>query len=195
MCRIEGENAGGGMSHYSTIPYILSEVEQLVKKGNKVNILDIGFGQGIHAGLLRNYFPKELIYLVGIEVFPEYIQPKFRQSFNFNVMYIGNALDIVSTIPYYFNLVLCADVIEHFERDEGIKLFEELKKRADAILVTLPVSDYPQGTIDGNEYETHRTQWKENEMNTIGLNTVKIISFEDVVMGIFKWEKNNGGMR
>lgn len=191
----------GGVSHHCTIPYILDEVERILATKPKITMLDVGFGQGNHAKLIRNKYQRDQIHLIGIEAFPDYIGKEFKQCHNFDVIYIGDAKEIVDTIPYHFDLTLCADVIEHQEREEGMVLLHDLKCISENILVTLPICDYPQDAVDGNEYEIHRTQWKEHEMNKLGFETVKIVSLGEIghgseaekdvgFMGIFRWSKS-----
>jgi hypothetical protein len=162
--------------------------------------LDVGFGKGTHSQLIRNQFKRDNILLVGIEGFPQYIRPEFHQADNFDVMFIGNVIEVVPSLPseWSFDLVICADVIEHLDREEGIAVLEQLKHIASNIIVTLPVCDYPQGPSEGNNLEIHKTQWKEHEMNELGFKTIKIFTFGEIghsdqsvhnlpFQGVFKW--------
>jgi hypothetical protein len=189
-----------GVSHHSTIPYIITEVEEQIKKYRCIKMLDVGFGIGTHANYIRRKFQWDSIHLTGIEGFIGYIKPEHNQGANFDMIFIGDASQIIPNLKFEYHFVLCADVIEHLERESGILLLESLKEISRSIMVTLPVCDYPQGALSGNQYEVHRTQWKEKEMNDIGFKTVKIITFGEIqhpdlkykdqgFQGVFKWSR------
>lgn len=67
----------------------------------------------------------------------------------------------MDTLPQY-DAVIFADVLEHFKRKVALELFDKAKALArKIILISLPITYYPQGALCGNPYEIHRTQFTE----------------------------------
>jgi 2-polyprenyl-3-methyl-5-hydroxy-6-metoxy-1,4-benzoquinol methylase len=55
-----------------------------------------------------------------------------------------------------FDVVLCIEVLEHLEREEGINLIRAMEKVARRqVILTTPVSEYEQHAYDDNPYQEH----------------------------------------
>ena len=121
-------------SHSGQISAIVSEVESL----NPDSILDVGVGMGQYGFLLRtnleniNLFtingavarraPREAwrVRIEGVEGFPEYLTPV--HDYAYNKIHIGNALDVLPTLPEAsFDLVIAIDILEHFTKEDGLR--------------------------------------------------------------------------
>jgi hypothetical protein len=50
------------------------------------------------------------------------------------------------------------DVLEHFEKDEGYWAMDKALNNSRALLISTPLG-YEQGPVNGNGYETHRSEW------------------------------------
>jgi 2-polyprenyl-3-methyl-5-hydroxy-6-metoxy-1,4-benzoquinol methylase len=131
------------------------------------SILDIGIGFGSKGMLFREYtdiwngkLKEKKTRIDGIEIFADYITPLQRAIYS-NI-YIGNVLDIIDTLGFY-DLIYCGDVIEHFEKEKGkLLLFKIMQHSKQSIIVT-PVVVSDQGSMYGNDYEKHLSQWTADE--------------------------------
>lgn len=144
------------------IPWVI----KLLSKIDPSSILDIGIGNGSYGFLIRQYLDIakgrlsrdewELI-IDGIEVFPDYKNPVWDYFYN-NII-IGNILDLVGEINNY-DVILLLDVIEHFSKDDGTWLLEELLKKTDYVVITTPKGTYHQSEVFGNIHEAHLSEWR-----------------------------------
>lgn len=57
-----------------------------------------------------------------------------------------------------YDLVVMGDVIEHFEKADGLRILSSLLERNRNVLLTTPL-DYFDQEVAGNEYERHRSHW------------------------------------
>jgi len=128
----------------------------------------VGFGK--YGFLSREYlelwndkrrYPNWTKRIDGIELFKEYLTPVHH--FIYDNVYIGNALDILPTIEFVYDLILLIDVLEHLNYDEGLKLLEICRDKGRNILISTPKDIGNQETVMGNPYETHRFQWKKED--------------------------------
>jgi hypothetical protein len=144
-------------------------------------ILEIGVGNGYYGRTLKGIFPRAEIF--GIEIWPGYLTSRHLEWYN--AVLLSNALTFkYSLFKDNVSLIIAADVIEHFEKEDAIKLMEIWKKIAPWIVITLPIQDFEQGSYQGNVYETHRYQWKTEEVvKELGLQLIKDCG----VCGLFHW--------
>lgn len=173
-----------GTSNWQNISYNI----QIVKLLNPMKILDVGIGFGRWGILFReflevwgdnNYSGKWKRKIDGIEIFPDYIKP-YHEYFYDNI-HICNALDFLRNTGEKYDLINFGDVIEHFEKEEGIELIKLSLKKSRYTLINIPVGDYwPQDSINGNEYEKHRSIWKVSDFKIYKNHLIK--NFEDIEM-------------
>ena len=141
------------------ISWLCEKVIELKPK----SILDLGFGFGSKGMLFReytdvwngNYFGWKT-RIDGVEIYEKYITDLQRTIYD-NV-YSEDISEFVKTMGYY-DLVYMGDVIEHFEKEEGKKVIEALKKKSKCLIIVTPKKVFDQGEVYGNKYETHRSQW------------------------------------
>lgn len=149
------------------IPWVI----QLLIQINPSSILDIGIGNGSYGFLSRQYLDiarerlsrdKWELIIDGIEVFPNYKNPVWDYFYN-NII-IGNILDLVGEIDSY-DVILLLDVIEHFSKEDGTWLLEELLKKTDYVIISTPKATYTQGEAFGNIYESHLSEWRHDDFD------------------------------
>lgn len=118
------------------------------------SILDIGPGWGTYARLLRPHLPNT--HFTGIEIFAPYID-KYDLTDWYDVLYIADAREL----PFPdADVVILGDVIEHCEFDEALDMWTKARGAARlAVLLSLPIIEYVQGTCEGNVSETHLHTW------------------------------------
>src|SRR5215211_5535758 len=129
------------------------------------SVLDVGSGFGKYGVLCREYLElwdgreeyKFLRRIDGVEVFENYIN-----------MYTENIINLVNNLDYSYDLVLLIDVLEHFSKEEGILLLNNLLKKNKGILVSTPKKPSPQQDVFGNAFEIHKSLWKKEELSTLG---------------------------
>jgi len=83
-------------------------------------------------------------------------------------IYIGNALDVVPTLEYRYDLILLIDVIEHFTLEEGKRLLAACLQKGKNVLVSTPKDIGSQGHAFDNPYETHKSQWQPHHFEQFG---------------------------
>src|SRR5438874_2024826 len=148
-------------SRPNTIPLVINLVRQLKPQ----SILDIGVGFGKWGHLFREYTdileaehdPARYqrahwkVRIDGIEGYASYITEMHR--YLYNEIFIGNALELIRTIPTY-DVIFLGDIIEHFDKAEGLQLLRDARDKAvKAVVVTTPKFDTGQEELCGNELE------------------------------------------
>ena len=119
------------------------------------------------------------------EIFVLYFSHSQSQYKNYKRIIVADIRDIINKM-WSVDMIVAFDVIEHLEREEGIKVIEYLTSIVNmALLVTVPIIDYPQEAIHGNDAEIHRTQWKFEEMLALGGNPL----LKGKVVGLFEFKK------
>jgi 2-polyprenyl-3-methyl-5-hydroxy-6-metoxy-1,4-benzoquinol methylase len=125
-----------------------------------MTVVDIGAGEGTYSDLMRGW--RDDVYWIAVECWSPYIReyelmrkyddvvPQLAQDFQF------------PTEPF---VLLCGDVLEHMPREEAIYfLYRARQSAAEAIMVAIPIIEYPQEEIEGNPYEKHCHDWDFEEM-------------------------------
>lgn len=171
-----------GTSNWQNISYNID----IVKKLDPKSILDIGVGFGRWGILFRefleiwggnNYTGNWKRTIDGIEIFPDYI--KEYHKYFYNNIYIENALDFLKHTPNKYDLINCGDVIEHFAKSEANELIELCLKTSQFVLINIPIgSDWKQGSINNNVYETHLSVWENQDFAKYEYSIVK--NFKDI---------------
>lgn len=152
---------------------------------NLKSILDLGSGFGRWGFLCRCHlcggnnlkeFPSQDVIIDAVEVFKKNISPLYDAVYN--KTYEGSASEILPQLGEY-DVIICGDMIEHLEKKEAWKLIEEMKKHArKAVVLSLPLGDCPQGPINDNEYEMHRSSWDVSEFRRRGAFVKRFPSFD-----------------
>jgi len=149
-------------SWYQAIPHILD----LLQSEQPRSILDIGVGFGKYGLLIRDtleipferYTKQQWICQVdGIEAFANYRNP--IHDYVYNKVYYNDVKTIIHDLPTY-DLILLIDVIEHFEKEEGYVLINELLEHTNkCLIISTPLYPAKQKDYNGNYYEEHKSRW------------------------------------
>lgn len=150
-------------SWYQAVPAIID----LVMLDRPRSILDIGIGFGKYGVLLREAFdiPYEryekadwTLQLDGIEGFAAYRNP--IHDYVYNNMHYGEIYSVLPQLKQTYDTVLLIDVLEHFEKKEGLQLLERLLEMTNtSLIVSTPISPAPQEEYLGNTLERHKSRW------------------------------------
>jgi len=142
------------------------------KTTNSKIVVELGAG---FFGCLA-YVNKNTEKKIGIEIWEPYIQ---NSIYDDCIKIHGNIFDyeiLLSESDY--DTVMIIDVLEHFEKEESIKLIESLKKRFRKVLLMIPEGNHPQEEdvtgFGAHEFQTHKSTWIFSEIS-------EILGFDDVI--------------
>ncbi|OPY25022.1 MAG: hypothetical protein A4E26_00034 [Methanobacterium sp. PtaU1.Bin097] len=112
-------------------------------------ILDVGFGCGIYARLLRHEGYK---YIDGVDVYESGIR-ELKLDKYYNHIFISDVLDFYFD---YYDLIILGDVLEHLSLDDGKRLLEGWIKqdKTSHILISVPY-ELKQQPTEENKHEEH----------------------------------------
>lgn len=150
-------------------------------------VVDIGAGVGTYKTLLTDTDA----HWVGIEIFAPYIQEYDLRSI-YHTVICGDARYVDYTLLGEIDIVIAGDVIEHMPRNDAIGLLDRLKAVSKNIIISVPIIESHQGTVNGNEYETHHYQWDYDEMLGVlnfGSNGKVVESIKGSILGYYLWKK------
>lgn len=146
-------------SRIQHLPYLMDQVLAMKPR----SILDAGIGWGRMGVMFREFtdiwaghYDTWKTRIDGIEIFPDYIG--MLQHLIYDNIYIGDALDILPTLQKY-DLIYLGDVLEHFNRKDGLILLGHLKAHSKRLIIATPLKVSEQGAVFGNSHETHLSQW------------------------------------
>jgi hypothetical protein len=158
----------------SSHPLQLNEIIDLVILTDPQKLLDIGVGFGKYGFLAREYlelwnssndYLKWTRQIDGIEAFRDYLTPIHRQIYS--RIHEGDALSLLPLLDHRYDLILMIDVLEHFSRDDGVKVLELCRRRGRNTIISVPKSMSAQGEVYGNPYETHKYSWGRKDFSYI----------------------------
>jgi len=151
------------------INYVCNKILEL----NPMSVLDIGIGFGKFGFLAREYtdvwhgrYFKWETKIEGIEAFERYVG--LLQRLVYDKIHIGDALDVILHLDCKFDVIICADMLEHLEKDRGLKLLKAIRDKGEYSIIVLPMFPSPQGAVNDNEYELHRAKWDYPELAEFG---------------------------
>ncbi|MGC4378833.1 glycosyltransferase [Fictibacillus sp. Mic-4] len=144
----------------------VSQLIDLVVQDNPQSILDVGVGFGKYGVLLREAldipherYSKEQwqVKIDGVEGFSGYQNP--IHSYVYNQMYYGNIVNLIDQLGKY-DTILLIDVLEHFQKDEGLRLIASLLEHANkSLIISTPIYPGEQKEYIGNQLEEHKSRW------------------------------------
>ncbi len=158
---------------------ILSDVVEEIVKTKPQTILDVGLGFGKLGFLCREYleawanriYPETWkIKIVGIEVWKPFVERLPWNKIIYNEIKIGDAYEVIDTIPEKFDLIIANDVLEHLEKEKGLLLLDELLKKAvKKVIVNVPIGKGWLGNVvlDDNPYNAHKAVWYLEDLTKI----------------------------
>lgn len=157
------------VSDYHPISDALDIIEQI----QPASVLDIGIGYGRWGVLCREILDiyKERVLpdqwttkIEGIEIHEPFRGPLW--NIIYNKIHIGDAMEIIDKLGIY-DLIICGDMIEHFEKEDGRLFLQKMLHHTNYVLITSPNGYLPQGIIYGNEHEKHKSGWDERDFSSI----------------------------
>ena len=144
-----------------------------VKLSGCKSVLDVGCGFNSPIRAVKKSF-----YSEGIDIYKKSILQSRKNKIHDKYV-IGNILDLKKYYKYKsFDAIIAIDVIEHFSKNDGQKLLEEMQKVArKKIIILTPNGFYSQGHFEGNPYQVHKSGWSRKDLETYGYKTYGLRSF------------------
>ena len=159
---------------FTTIPHLAKGILST----NPTTVLDLGIGFGMNGAVVRNWLdcgtqPYQA-ELTGVEIFGEYISPLWDLYDRVHISDIYKFLQDAVNNERNYDMVIMTDVIEHFDKDMGIKVLEMCKKVCNkAVMVSTPAIFIEQGAYASNVHETHLSHWSIQDFQQLGFGVVK----------------------
>ena len=148
-----------------------STIQDLFWKYRPTSLLDVGIGYGRWGFLAREQLdvfcgryrkPEWQTKIVGVEVFPSYIQS--HQHWIYDRVIVRDAMEYLEEATEQFEMAIAGDVVEHFNKSEALKFIDLLCKVAKIVILCIPFGPgYPQGAACGNQYEAHQSTWEKSD--------------------------------
>ena len=179
-----------GTSNWQQIPFCVEAMMRIEPK----RVLDIGVGFGRWGIMAREFcdvwFGRVLrsrwkVRIEGVEAYPKNIDA--YHSHFYDKIHVGDLRNLLPGFKDRWNLILFGDVLEHFEKDEGIQLLHWALELSDYVLVNIPLGDnWPQDDSYDNPYERHLSLWTAEEFEPFSLRRCAFFrDFGDRPFGTF----------
>lgn len=154
----------------------LTPVARFIEWLQPERVLDIGIGSGRMGFLAREYGnrpwlrgdPDDGIVVDGIEGYEPYLGNAQRAIYD--ELIVGEANEVLARIAESdkrYDLVIAAEILEHFRFEEGAEFLRRCRAVGDVVLVTTP-SYYFDQEIPENPLEAHRSFWSPAELRRAG---------------------------
>jgi hypothetical protein len=106
---------------------------------------------------------------IGIEIYEPYIQ---NAVYDECIKIHGDVLNYRELLKgQKIETVMLIDILEHFPKDVGFELIENLKKDFNKIILMLPFGKYEQNEdftgYGGHEYQTHKSYWYNDDIEKL----------------------------
>jgi ubiquinone/menaquinone biosynthesis C-methylase UbiE len=148
----------------------------LLKKqfGNVKSVLELGAGKDSYMNFKdRDY------KITALDLHKPSIEKSKKQN-NFDEYILGDAREVTDIFrDRSFDLVTSFDLIEHFEKDEGYKLLDDMiKVSKKKIIIFTPNGFVPQLATADNPFQEHKSGWTYKEMKKLGFKVYGINGFK-----------------
>jgi hypothetical protein len=79
--------------------------------------------------------------------------------------------------------VIWQDGPEHMDADQAVRLLKDFQREFKSIIISTPNGEYPQGVMDGNNWEVHRSTWFEANYRALGF---QVLAYEAGLIGYWR---------
>jgi hypothetical protein len=175
-------------------PEIISPVAKKILEIDPGTVIDIGVGHGKWGFLTREYtdiwkwrhYKSEWkVRIHGIEVFDKYKNPVY--DYAYDKVYFGHAEHVLKHL-YNYNLGIMIDVLEHFEKRDGINLISLILSKCDQAIISY--SNCAQGSVRGNDHEEHLSTWSPSDFDVFACAGRQVISlYSDEITNVLHFTK------
>ena len=174
------------------MPYSASENKDVVKRWYSElkpwSVVDLGPGAGTYSDLLRP-LDNGVASWSAVEAWGPYVnQFNLTQKYNHVVVADIRYVDLRLVDPRP-DLVIMGDVLEHLPRGDAENLMGDIQSWTKNLVVSLPIVHYPQGSYEGNWFETHHHHWSHEEvLEFLGEGVVD--SVRGPMLGYYLWSQD-----
>jgi len=133
-------------------------------------VIDLGVEAGLGGWAVRQVFKRAKLWGVDLHV-PEGWAP----AVNYDRMICGDALDVLRAEYDRADVIMAAELIEHFPQARGRELALEMARRSELAILTSPLGFMPQRAISGNPYQVHVSGWPPDAIEALGYDVVGIV--------------------
>lgn len=165
---------------------LIYRLAEHLQKHRPKSVLDLGVGFGLAGAIVRQYLDDGVkpfkTELNGVEAFGGYkntcwglYDKVFEEDIRAFVDRWLKAPSDPQNKNVGFDFIIFSDVLEHFEKEEGLKLIYDLiglLNKGGVLWIATPGVWCEQDAVHGNEYERHRSLWKWNEFPS-GFEVIK----------------------
>jgi SAM-dependent methyltransferase len=145
------------VSFLDVAPRVIEEIREL----QPASILDVGCGYGTYGHLIRAHVDKWpwKIRLEAVEGFDKYLYRIGNTAYNRVYPLTWESFNAHHAPHRQYDLILLIDVIEHFDKEEGLEVLEQCKAISERVLFSTPADPAEQGAEYGNKLEIHKSRW------------------------------------
>lgn len=145
------------------MPSYEGELEQHLSGFN--TLLDVGCG----ARSPIIHFSKRPKGSIGVDGF----DPSLEKSKALGIHEQYQKIDVTRVRDHFaensIEVVCALDLIEHLEKEQGLKFLSDLESVASKrVVIVTPTGFLPQAEFDGNSYQRHISGWDPEEMRKLG---------------------------
>ena len=160
--------------------YPLTHICERVLQLQPTSILDLGSGFGKYGVLMRDYtdiwqnrYRKDswITKIDAVEGFRWYITGNCLYGV-YSHVFVMDIMEFMWTTKQCYDLILCIDVLEHFEKQVGRELVRLIAgKKGREAFICLPIKVGDQKATYGNQLEVHKSSWTKEELEEYGTVT------------------------
>jgi hypothetical protein len=141
-------------------PWLVERITAL----QPATILDVGVGAGTYWNLLHK---KVNAVWTGVEIHAPYVR-RYKLDRKYDHLIVGDFLtEFVTPAMAPFDVVILGDVLEHVAREDAQAMWDKARSLG-TVFLTLPLDNYVQGPVYGNQHEAHLHHWSALEVETLG---------------------------
>lgn len=136
------------------------------------SVLDLGCGSDS-----RLQFVQGIAHKVGVDAF----QPSLDQAVAKGIYHEVHCakLDQLDLPHKAFDAVIALDVIEHFEKAEGLAFLKKMEALASKkVILFTPNGFLPQAPFDGNPWQEHKSGWDCGELRALGYRVEGVLGLK-----------------
>lgn len=168
--------------------YAIGRVVWVARNLRPHRILDVGCGSGKYGALFRLILDGEKGQTdtenTTIDGIDGYLPTRNRCHEAYDNITVGNASELMQSNGPNYDLVFLGDIIEHFEKRDGLDfLHRSLERAAMGVLVTTPRHFIEQGAFGGNEFERHRSLWTRTDFDAYPFSKTWV-EYRQAVVGL-----------
>ncbi len=157
-------------------PWKISSLVAVMLKYAPDSILDVGAGEGMYGFLARHHLVNQAVWegvgdasslrIDAIEGYEPYITDNMRLAYD--EIIVEDALTALGNIENHsYDLVLALDILEHFDRLDGLYFLQECRRVGRLTIIATPNHFIHQESAE-NPLENHRSIWRRREFKRLG---------------------------